>query len=209
MTTAIGAYATAAEMKVRANIGTADTADDALIADLCDQVNMFIEGETERIFVPIGGTAGTPTRLYDIDEESSILRVPEGLRTIVTLEIAAYTAAAYETIAEADYFLRPLRPEPGWPYTAVRLSDRPVGRYYRFPEGFETVRITGLFGWTAIPDDITEVALTLAVKLWHRRETGQQDIAGTDEFGRVIIAGSLDPMERQVLRRYKPGRNLA
>ena len=203
MTTAIGAYATGTALKTRANIS--DSTDDTLIGTICDQVNQFIEGVTGRIIAPI---SGTPVYTYD-GTSNSMLYLPllgdgspvGGVRSITTLQVAQYTGAAYETLAAGDYFLRG-KSGPAAPFDWLMLSDRPVGQFFTFPRGYDTVKITGLFGWAAIPDDITDVALTIAVRAWHAREAGQQDIVGTDEFGRPLISRFVSGRDRDTLRRY-------
>jgi len=197
MTTAIGAYATATALKVRANI--TDTTDDTLLGTICDQINAYIESECGRVIAPV---SGTPTRVFDMDEASDCLFVKAGVRTVTLLEIAPYTNAAYETVAAADYYLRPLYPRPGWPYTEVELGDVVVGSYLKFPRGFETVRITGTFGWAAIPDEITDVALTAATRAWQARLAGQSDIVGTDDFGRPLVSRFFSSRDRGTLQRY-------
>jgi hypothetical protein len=209
MATATGSYATAAALKTRA--GISDTADDTLIGTICDQVNQFIESETKRVLAPI--TSAT----YKFDGNgSNKLRVTHtsdgtaigGIRAITALGIAATTGLSYDTIVSTDYFLR-RKSLPAAPYDFLYLSDIPTSGYSAFPSGFDTVQITCTAGWAAIPDDITEVALTLATKLWHRRETGQADVVGTDEFGRITIPNILEPIEKATLRRYKLGSDLA
>lgn len=199
MATATGSYATTTALKSR--LGITDATDDTLLGTICDQVNAYIEGPegAGRIIAPI---SGTPTYLYDVDEVADTLEVPEGVRTVTLLEIAAYTDAAYETIAAADYFLRPIRPYSGWPYTKLRLSDRPTGSYSVFPKGFEVVRLTGTFGFAAIPDDVTDVALTAATRAWHSRKAGQTDIIGTDEMGRPLVSRFFSQRDRETIRAY-------
>lgn len=197
MATATGSYATTSTVKSRA--GITDATDDTELGLIVDQVNMYIESTTGRVLAPI---SGTPTRYYDIDESSNTLYIPEGIRSVTTLYIAAYTDADYTLIAAGDYYLRPLRPMPGWPYTEIRLSDRPAGSYSEYPVGYETVKVTGLFGWAAIPDDVAEVAVTIAIRAWAARQAGQSDIVGTDEFGRPIISRYVSGRDRDTLRRY-------
>lgn len=197
MATATGSYATTATVKSRA--GITDSTDDTEIGLIVDQVNMYIESTTGRVLAPI---SGTPTRYYDVAEASETLYIPEGIRSVTSLGIAAYTDDDYTTIAATDYFLRPLRPMPGWPYTQIRLSDRPAGSYAQFPVGYETVKIQGQFGWAAIPDDVAEVAVTIAVRAWAARQAGQSDIVGTDEFGRPVISRYVAGRDRDTLRRY-------
>ena len=197
MATATGSYATTSDLKTR--LGVTDTDDDTLLGTICDQVNQFIESTTGRILAPV---SGTPTRTYDIAETTAVLHVPEGIRAITTLEVADYTGADYATVTSGDYFLRPSYPAPAWPYTHVHMSDNPTGTIFSFPKGFDTVRITATFGFAAIPDDITDLALTIAVRSWHAREAGQQDIVGTDEMGRPLVSRFVSGRDRDTLRRY-------
>lgn len=200
MTTAIGSYATLAEFKVRANIGTADTADDTLMGDLCDQVNHYIETYTERVLAPV---SGTPTYTFDGDG-STTLWYPSGIRAVALLEIALYTGGSYGTVPATDYMLRPHEQErpTGWPATRLELSDRPLGSYAWFPVGKDTIRVTMTVGWPAISDDIADVALTAAVRAWHSREAGQVDIVGTDEMGRPVVSRFFSARDYETLKRY-------
>jgi hypothetical protein len=212
MATALGSYATAALIKERA--GITDSTDDTLLGKIADQVNMYIERETQRVLAPI---SGTPVLTYDGDGSNRLyLPVTQdedypfigGIRAITTLEIADYTNGAYSTIVSTDYFLRG-KSQPGAPFDWLYLSDLPTGSYARFPRGYGTVRITATCGWAAIPDDIIDVALTVAVRLWHARETGQQDIVGTDEMGERLVSRFLSARDRDTIRAYTLGRNRA
>lgn len=202
MATAVGSYVTSALMKTRA--GITDSTDDTLLGVIADQVNSYIESTTGRVLAPI---SGTPTYTYDGDG-SNRLWLPKtttafvgGVRTITLLELQEYTGAGYTSIAAGDYFLRGLD-VPAGSYQWLWMSDHPAGSFSIFPGGFATVRITGTFGYDAIPDDIAEVAVTIAVRAWHARENGQQDIVGTDEFGRPVVSRFVSGRDRDTLRRY-------
>jgi ABC-type dipeptide/oligopeptide/nickel transport system permease subunit len=202
MATAFGSYVTSTLLKSRA--GITDSTDDTLLGVICDQVNSFIESSTGRVLAPI---SGTPTYTYDGDG-SPKLWLPKtttayvgGVRSITTLELADYTGASYSTVTAGDYFLRGLS-GPAGSYEWLWMSDRPTGTFRTFADGFATVRITGTFGYAAIPDDIAEVAVTIAVRAWHARENGQQDIVGTDEFGRSVVSRVVSVRDRDTLRRY-------
>lgn len=212
MATALGSYATAALIKSRA--GISDSTDDTLLGQIADQVNAYIERETHRVIAPI---TGTPVLIYDGDGTNRLyLPITQddtypyvgGIRTITKLEIAQYTGSSYEVIAAGDYFLRG-KSHPAAPFNWLYLSDWPSGSYARFPKGFATVRITATAGWAAIPDDIIDVALTVAVRLWHARESGQQDIVGTDEMGERLVSRFMSGRDRDTLRAYKLGGDMA
>jgi hypothetical protein len=198
MTTAIGAYATGAALKARLGIG--DVVDDTQLGIVCDQVNAYIEGPEAcgRVIAPIASA----TYLIDIEEQTDRFHFPLGVRAISSLKVGDYTGATRATLAVTDYFLRPsvhLRP-PGVPATLVVLSDR--GSRSVFPEGFEVVSMTATAGWAAIPDDITEVALTAATRAWHGIQAGQADIVGTDEMGRPLVSRFFSSRDLGTLRAY-------
>lgn len=205
MATALGSYATAALIKARA--GITDTTDDTLLGTIADQVNMWIEQTTGRVLAPV---SGTPVLTYDGDGDSrlylprsadSTYPYPGGFRTVTKVEIADYTGAAYTELASTDYFLRG-KSHPAAPFDWLYLSDRSSSGDYTFPRGFATVKVTGTIGWAAIPDDIIDVALTVAVRAWHARQSGQLDIVGTDEMGERLVSRFIAARDKQTLRAY-------
>jgi hypothetical protein len=200
MPTAIGAYATIAAVKSRLGIGVSDTADDPLIASIVDQVNGFIESPdgTGRVLAPISSA----TYLFDGDG-SDTLYVPNGVRAISAMSIGDSTGASRVAAASTDYFLRPLAQDrdPGWPATRIVLSD--AGAFYSFGTGYETVSVTMTCGWASIPDEITDLALTMAVRAWHARQNGQADIVGSDETGAPVVSRFVSARDRGTLAGYR------
>lgn len=202
MTTAIGAYATPTALKQLINV--TDTNDDTLLGLICDRVNDWIEETTRRCLAPIASA----TYLYDGDNLKS-LYLPRpasgeligGIRALTTVELAYYTTAPYITIALDQFFLRQ-RATPSGPFERLVFTDYPIHQFVNFPKGMATVRITGTAGWDQIPDEITELALTIASRVWSARQSGQTDIAGTDELGRPLITRFVAGRDRDTLRRY-------
>jgi hypothetical protein len=195
--TAIGSYATSALLKLRTGIG--DTTDDTELGKVCDQVNSYIETKTGRVLAPIASAT------FTLDGDGSRrLWYRRGLRSVTLLELAEYTGADYSTVAVGQYFLRPSDADlrPGWPYTRIEFTDRPTGTFGRFPRGLDTVRITATTGWSAIPDDIIDVALTAATRAWHGVQSGQADIVGTDEMGRPMVSRFFSARDLETLRTY-------
>jgi hypothetical protein len=201
--TATGAYATTALVKARLfAAGVTDTADDTLIGTIVDQVNQFIESPQGcgRILAP----AASATYLVD-GNGLRRLYFPRGLRAVTALLIGDYTGDTRDTIASTDYFLRPTATDrkPGWPAEWIELSNLPAGVHRVFHAGYETVSITGTTGWNAIPDDITDVALTTAVRAWHARQSGQADVIGNDETGAPVVSRYVAPFHWATIKAYK------
>lgn len=212
MATAVGTYATLTLAKQRLGWGTATTTDDALLQTICDQVNGWVESSTGRIIAPYAGTYTFDG--YDAYETSSALvrlgwvstlPVRRGLVSLASLELAAQTGYPFVTVPTTDYFLEPSQPEPGWPYFRVVLTDIPTSgnQFAYFPPGFQNVRLAGTFGWPAIPDELTDVALTTVVRAWNARQAGQADIVGTDEYGKPLVSRYVSGRDRETISRFK------
>lgn len=203
MATAIGTYATTAAGKTR--LGITDSTDDTLIGTLCDQINGFIEWYTGRVIAPVASAVYTFDGYSDaVIHGGKALFVKAGLRAVSLLRIADSTGDSWNTVASTDYYLRPTSQErePGWPATELWLSDEPAGNYTHYPSGFANIEVTATTGWAAIPDEITQVALTLLVRAWHARMAGQADIIGPDEFGKPLVSRLLSFQDRNVLSGY-------
>lgn len=203
MATATGTYATVALLKARLfAAGVTDTADDALLGTIVDQVNQFIESPQGcgRIIAPISSA----TYLIDGDGTGRIY-FPKGIRAVTDLQVGSYSGATKDVIASTDYHLRPLAYErtPGWPAFWLELSDHPVGTRRYFGRGYETVSLTCTAGWAAIPDDLTDVALTTATRAWHARQSGQADIVGSDDTGAPLVSRFVAPYHWAALRAYR------
>lgn len=198
MTTAIGSYATATLLKARAEIP--GTTDDVELGKVCDQVNGYIEMVCKRPLAPVTSA----TYLIDVEEPTECLYFPRGIRAVSALSVAHYTGGARTTLTEGvDFFLRPSAHDriPGWPALYIVLSDY-CTTFSEFPEGFEIVSMTATTGWAAIPDEITDVALTAAARAWHAIQSGQTDIVGTDETGRPLVSRFFSSRDYGTLRTY-------
>lgn len=202
MTTAIGSYATAAAIKARTAI--TDAVDDTVIGLICDQINQYIETKTRRVLAPISSASYT----YDGDATRRLyLPFPTnappigGIRSITLVECQYYTTSGYLTVAANQYFLRQRVGMTG-PYERLLFTDFAIGVFANWPRGYDTVRITATAGWAAIPDDVTELALTAATRAWHAVQAGQTDIIGTDEMGRPLVSRFFSARDLETLATY-------
>jgi hypothetical protein len=196
MTTAIGTYATPALLKAQVQIG--DTTDDTVLGYICDRINQYIETSTGRVLAPVSSATFT----IDIAEPCRAFYFKRGVRAISAISVGDYTGQTRTALASTDYFLRPSEHDrlPGWPATWVHLSD--YGSRTSFPRGFDIVSMTATTGWTAIPDDITEVALVAATRAWHALQSGQSDVVGTDDMGAPVVSRFFSARDLGTLRRY-------
>jgi hypothetical protein len=80
------------------------------------------------------------------------------------------------------------------------LSD--VGSSTFYP-GFANVRLTGTFGWAAIPADISAIALTLAVSAARERGAGGGDSVTIGIGGERTFERALSYKDRMTLEKYR------
>ena len=183
MTTAIGAYATASALKTR--IAISDTTDDTTLSNVCDQVNQYVETKTGRVL----GRSRPPSSCSTATARASCATL--AIRAVSLLECAEYTERPlYGRGVAVLPAPRPRRPPSRLAVHPLEFTDIATGTFTSFPRGFDTVRMTATTGWTAIPDDITELALVAATRAWHAVESGQQDIVGTDDMAGRSSRGS-------------------
>lgn len=209
MTSAIGSYATPTALKSR--LGITEVTYDSLLGTFCDQVNQYIETKTGRVLAPI-----TSAVYYYDGDGSDSLYLPRpasgppigGLRAITTLDLAYYTGSAYVSTPTTEVFLRQQVGMTG-PYERLAFTDFPRAGFTYFPRGYNTVKVTATAGWAAIPDEVTDVALTAAGRAWYARQSGQQDIVGTDEHGVALVSRFFSPKDLGVLRTYSLAESLA
>jgi hypothetical protein len=185
------------DVKLRLGQSSTDDTDDELLVTMCQEISSWITNHIHR-------------RLYELDYTSvvldgdggRVLRVPMGLLTVTNVEVAPATGESYAAVA-GSYFLRPKeydRPA-GWPATELHLSDL-SGDY--FPSGYDTVRLTGTFGWASVPAEVREIAASTVVRAWHAKQAGQTDIIGNDDTGRPQVSRYVSKRDRDTLARYDP-----
>jgi len=196
-------YATLAEYKTyvvargQASSISTDASDDAMIEDIIEAVSRYIDRETGRHFY-----SASETRYYTSIESDTLYIDDLSTATGFLLYTDDDGDRTYEnTWASTDYDLLPLNAETdGFPFTMVETT--PNGSY-TFPGTKKGVKITGTFGWAAVPDDIKIVCLMIAQNLYTKR-SGQQS-GGTVEVtaaGVVIRPEDVPPFARTLLTRY-------
>lgn len=206
MTTAIGAYTTRARVKARLSIDTLVTTWDSQIDTVVDSINAYIESPAGcgRIVAPISSAT------YILDGSGlSFLYFPKGIRAVTALAIGDYTGDTRDTVdAAADILLRPLaqdRAAPTFPATYLYLSDHPASTVARskFPAGRDNVSLTCTAGFAAIPDDLSEMADSIASVAFHALEQGNQPSPNVDEMGRPIVARFMSGKDFDVMAAYR------
>lgn len=189
-------YATIAEFKPW--LGITDTVDDAVLTTVLDQASRDVDNYCGRVFNQ--STAAT-VRYYTASRSDEVL-----IDDCVSLSAVATDAdgdRTYEdTWTATDYDLLPenaageSEPEP---YTTIAVA--PDGDY-SFPVGVRKgVKLTGVWGWPAVPSAVKYACLLRAAWIFKRRDT-PLGLAGSADIGLVRV-GRWDPDFEKMLETYR------
>lgn len=144
------------------------------------------------------------TPWYDEDQRRWVAEIDD-LMTVTNLAVAVDTGDDEEfsyTIAAADYVLRPRNAVPkNRPWTQISLLSRATAPMRR-PD---SVRMTALWGWSAVPVTIEEACLFQINRLDWRKDA-PSGVAGSPSSGsEVRLLAKLDPDVEVMLKSYCRG----
>jgi hypothetical protein len=186
-------------------VTTGNSGDDARITGICSSVNIWMDTYIGRAVAPDDAATYTFDGYAAYDQNKG-LYISNGIRSITTMTIATTTVATPGTVNSSDYHISPRvqdRRTDSWPGFEVRMHDFLHGTIPIFWPGYGNISITGNFGWAAIPDDLADVAQQIVVRIWAARMSGQSDMAGTNEFGQMLISRYISPEDKGRIRIYK------
>jgi hypothetical protein len=186
-------YASVSQIKGALRI--IDNVDDTLITLAANAATDLISGYCGRDF-----NSTTATRLF-APHENYVLEIND-LVTLTTLKTSTLGDGNFDvTWAAKDYQLEPLNGYTGGlaqPFTRIRAVDR-----YLFPDAYGevSVQITGVWGWPAIPNTVTQAAVIQAGRIFKRNES-LLGVAGIADFGAIRVSNRIDPDVAQLLQPY-------
>lgn len=192
-------YATLAQVKAALRI--TDSVDDSLLEMAIESASRAIDQYTARNFY----NAGTAVRYY---APSDSLNVEiDDMISLVSLQTMSDDEQVYDTTwASDDYQLEPLNgivDGISQPYNHIRA----VGDYtYLTLAGEATVKVTGIWGWNAVPIQVTQATVIQASRIFKRLDSPLGIISG--ELGSMRVGSRLDPDVAQLvdsLRKIRMG----
>jgi hypothetical protein len=189
-------YATLAEFK--ASVGITDSTDDTALQSVLDATDQLINNYCD-IKVGFGQTA-SQARYYTADNLTFVLTDP--IVSVSAVQTDDDGDGTYETTWSAtDYVLAPRNAALDTrPYTEVDTAPNE-------PKVFTTlylgVKITGVFGWPAVPSAVKQAALIQAGAVWSSR-TAPFGIIGSQDQGTVMrMSRALHPEAQVLLEPYR------
>ena len=107
----------------------------------------------------------------------------------------------YETVWDAaEWALRPRNAlATGEPFTQLRTTQAAT---HAFPTGADAIRLSGIFGWPAVPAPVIEVCFMLANRLKSLWDA-PFGLSGGGEMGALDMTVSLTPILKNMLSPYR------
>lgn len=175
----VNGYCTAAELKARLDIATADTVDDGALDILINAASRMIDQHTGRRFY-----ATTETRYFNVPEGRD-LWLDQDLLSVTTL-----TNGDGTTLANTTYKLLPLNDTPKF---AIHLLPGYYWTEDAAGNDFGVISIAGSWGYAATaPESVHEACLLQAARFFKRRDA-PLGVAGSTELGQIVAITKLDP----------------
>ena len=169
-----------------------DTVDDDLLEMAIESASRAIDSYTNRNFY----NAGTAVRVFAPNDSLTV--TTDDLISISSLQTMSDTDDTFDTTWTAtDFQLEPLNGVVdgiAQPYTQIRA----VGDYL-FLElaGEATVKVTGVWGWTATPIQVTQATVIQSSRIFKRLDSPLGIISG--ELGSMRVGSRLDPDVAQLV----------
>lgn len=151
-------------------------------------------------------TAAGTVRVFDTCDPDVLKLGPfNDLETVTAVRTDPNRDGTYETTWSASDYQAGPRNTSAAPETRPYVRLRAIGSHTfplrlteRHREGL--VEVTGTWGWTAVPTDITQACLIQAARIFKRKDS-PEGVAGWGDFG-VIRVGRTDPDVISLLSPY-------
>ena len=190
----VNGYCSLAEIK--ASAGISDSVDDTMLELAVEAASRFVDSYTQRYFY----NAGTATRLF-VPQDSYVTEIDDAISISVLQTSDGDTFGT--TWAAKDYQLEPLNGNvdglTGHPTTRIRAVDDFL---FNVLDGEATVRVTGVWGWSAVPVAVKQATVIQASRIF-KRNSSPLGIAGFGEMGAIRVGVQLDPDVRHLIDVYR------
>jgi hypothetical protein len=187
-------YCSLSDVKASARI--TDTVDDSLLELAVESASRLIDSYTQRTFY----NAGTASRLF-VPQDNYLTEVDD----LITLtELKTSDGDDFGTTWQTkDYQLEPLNGIvdgiAGHPTTRIRAVDDFL---FNVLDGEATVRVTGTWGWSAVPTAIKQATVIQASRIFKRNDS-PLGIAGFGDMGAIRVGSQLDPDVKQLVEPFR------
>lgn len=189
---------------VKAALNLEDSMDNAALEMAIATASRQIDDYCGRFFYT-DGTQGAPATRYYTPTDYYIAPIDDFV-SISEIATDDNFDRTYGTVWDAsDAMFEPVNnPSRGWPMNRLLA----VGSYV-FPFNLpQSIRVKGVFGWSAVPYEVKTAAKIQASRLFLRNQS-PFGIAGNTDMGTVRLAAKLDADVEALLRPLRKNNGLA
>lgn len=195
-------YALLDEVKDALRIPATDTHDDLTIESCISSSSRAIDQFCDRYFGQTGTQAVPVQRLYRAVDRRVLI---DDLVTLTDVEVD-YTGYAenFTSLGASSVLTQPVNAGtmvPAWPFTQLLAKPRTV-----LPPAPGWIRVSGVFGWPAVPSQVRDACILNASKLFKSRDIPLGLQSAGDGLGTIVIpSAGLHPDARMLcepFRRY-------
>jgi hypothetical protein len=185
-------------------LGITDSVDDTALEAAITAASRMIDDYTERFFYR-DGTTQSPVSRYYTPQDITVLMIDD-VYQITEVAIDAAFDQTYSTVfATSDYLVEPVNaPRKGWPFTRILATGSYI---YPYPLP-QSVRVRGIWGWNAVPAEISMATLLQSSRLFARRQS-PFGIAGAPDLGVVRLSSRLDADVEVLCRPFRRRKGVA
>jgi hypothetical protein len=202
-------YATLAEVK--ASLRITDTVDDTLLELAIESASRSIDEFAGRVFYSQGSAvrffAAESSDFVAIDDLISITELATSSGSNNTFDLVW---TGYNSGSPVDYQLEPLNNSSATdgvvqPVTGIRSRIT-----YAFPTlgDIALVRVTGTWGWSAVPTAIKQATVIQAARYFKRNDSPLGVLSAPD-LGYIRVGSRLDPDVEMMISGYRRVRGVA
>ena len=188
---------------VKAALRIADTIDDVLLETAINSASRLIDGYCNRYFYQ--GSTSSEVRYYAA-ADSFFVEIDD-LVSLTALDTAPVNSNVFDVNwsnagSANEYELTPRNGLANGlysPYTGIKAVGAKV-----FPTqyGEALVRVTGRFGWSAVPDAIKQACILQSARLFKRLES-PLGVAGVSDLGIMRVTRSIDGDVAQLIDPFR------
>ena len=191
----VNGYATLSELKARMGIPVSDTADDSIMEAVIEAASRMIDKFCDRFFYQTASQA----RYYNA--ASAVLTFVDDVVSVSSVYTDRNLDRSWSHLISSSFLeLAPLNASVmSQPYTEIRIKPLAGDSFDRVVDG---VKVTGVYGWPAVPDAINEACLITAARYFKRKDA-VFGVAGGGEVGQAIALRAVDPDAQVLLAPYR------
>ncbi len=189
-------YCTLAQVK--AGLRITDTVDDSLLEMAVESASRAMDSYCNRVFY----STGTAVTRYYSPRDSYLCDIDDLVSLTSLYTNSDETQASYNVQwTSEDYQLEPLNglaDSQPTPYTRIRA----IGNFtFQTLDGEASVKVTGVFGYNAVPIAVTQATVIQASRIYKRLDSPLGIISG--ELGAMRVGTRLDPDVAQLVDGFR------